>query len=260
MGGPPAATLPSFTSSNPGSVPYSSDITPNQHRAYPGVDTVLPSPRIGFSYSPGSDHKTVISGGFMIAYDNPPAGLVDNILGFSPGNPPSTVAIRVRPTLGTLGFDPAGAAATWQASASAFALNKTYNQLVSQLAALGSLFSAPSVDGIDGTIKSPMWYEWNLQVQRQLSNNFLLTVNYVGNHGSRLLYGNSWPNAYDVYGAYPGVPGIPSAPPVPNYGTVTQYQNGAISNYDGMNVTVTKRFSDSVAFHFNYTWSHNLDE
>jgi hypothetical protein len=252
----PAATLASFTSSNPGNVPYSSDITAGLHQAYTGVNAVVVSPRIGFSYSPGSDHKTVISGGFMIAYDNPPAGLVDNLL----ANPPSSVAIRVRPAAGTLPFDPAGGAATWQASANAFALNKTYTQLSSQLAALGSVFSAPAVNGLDGTIQAPMWLEWNLQVQRQLNNSMLLTVNYVGNHGTRLLYSNAWPNAYDEYGLYPGVKGIPASVPVANYGIVTQYQNGAISNYDGLSVTVTKRFSDSVAFHFNYTWAHNIDE
>jgi len=252
----PASTLASFTSSNPGSVPYSSDITAGLHRAYPGVDPLVYSPRIGFSYSPGSDHKTVISGGFMLAYDNPPAGLVDDLL----ANPPAAVAIRVRPTAGTLGFDPAGGAATWQASANAFSLTKTYSQLAAQLKALGSVFSAPAANGIIGTIKAPMWREWNLQVQRQLQNNLLLTLNYVGNSGTRLLYSNAWPNAYDQYGLYPGVSGIPASVPVANYGVVTTYQNGAVSNYQGLSVTLTKRFSNSVAFHLNYTWSHNLDE
>jgi hypothetical protein len=253
--GPPS-TLASFTSSNPGNVPYSSDITSGLHQAYQGVDALVWSPRIGFSYSPGTSHKTVISGGFMIAYDNPPAGLVDDLL----SNPPAAVAIRVRPSAGTLPFDPAGGAATWQASANAFSLTKTFSQLSSQLAALGSVFAAPAANGILGTIKAPMWKEWNLQVQRELSNNLLLTVNYVGNSGSRLLYSNAWANAYDEYGLYPGVKGIPANIPVANYGIVTTYQNGAISNYQGMNVTITKRFSNSLAFHFNYTWAHNLDE
>ncbi len=252
----PASSLASFTSSNPGSVPYSSDINANLHQAYQGVDALVYSPRIGFSYSPGSDHKTVISGGFMLAYDNPPAGLVDDLL----ANPPAAVAIRVRPAAGTLGFDPAGGLATWQASANAFALNKTFSQLSSQLAALGSVFTAPAANGIIGTVQAPMWREWNLQVQRQLNNSMLLTVNYVGNSGTRLLYSNAWPDAYDAYGLYPGVKGIPANQPVANYGIVTTYQNGAVSNYEGMNLTITKRFSNSVAFHFNYTWSHNLDE
>ena len=251
-----ANTLASFTSSNPGNVPYSSDINAGLHQAYTGVNSVLPSPRVGFSYSPGSNHKWVISGGAMIAYDNPPAGLVDDLL----ANPPATVAIRVRPAAGTLPFDPAGGPATWQASANAFSLSKTYNQLSSQLAALGSVFSAPALNGLVGTIKAPEWYEWNLQVQRELSNNLLLTVNYVGNSGKRLIYSNAWPNAYDEYGIYPGVPGIPANVPVANYGIVTTYQNGAVSNYEGMSTTVTKRFSNSMAFHFNYTWSHNIDE
>ena len=254
----PAASLASFTSSNPGSVPYSSDIQAGLHQAYRGVDSVLPSPRVGFSYSPGHDQKTVISGGFMIAYDNPPAGLVDDLL----SNPPSSVAIRVRPAAGILPFSSAanGGAATWQASANAFSLSKTFTQLTSQLAALGAVFAVPSVNGLDGTIQAPRWYEWNVQVQRQLSTSTLLTVNYVGNHGERLIYSNAWPNAFDEYGLYPGVKGISPNVPVANYGTVTQYQNGAISNYDGLNVTFTKRFSNSVAFHVNYTWGHNLDE
>ena len=37
-------------------------------------------------------------------------------------------------------------------------------------------------------------------------------------------------------------------------------QTGAISNYNGLSTTVTKRFSHWTAAHFNYTWSHNLDE
>ncbi len=84
-------TLPSTTSADPASVPYSSDIVYNQHQAYPGVDAVDLSPRFGFSWSPGNDKKTVISGGFGLFYDSPPAGLVDNLL----GNPPVSVNFRV---------------------------------------------------------------------------------------------------------------------------------------------------------------------
>ncbi len=252
----PSTSLPSFTSSNPGSVPYSADIKPNQHQAYPGVDSLIYSPRIGFSWSPGTDHKTVISGGFMLAYDNPAAGLVDDLL----GNPPAAVAIRVRPANGTLPFDPAGGAATWQASANAFSLNKTFSQISSQLSALGSTFSAPSVTSIVGTIHAPMVREWNLQLQRQVSSDIVLAVNYAGNSSTRLPYSNAWPDAYDAYGLYPGVPGIPSSQPVPNYLQLTQIQSGAISNYNGVSFIVTKRFAHSISAHFSYTFSHAIDE
>jgi len=252
----PYQTLPSFSNSNPGSVPYSADITPNLHNAYPAVDALLYSPRIGFSWSPGNNQKTVISGGFMLAYDNPPAGLVDDLL----SNPPVAVQIRVRPAKGIAPFDPAGGAAVWQASANAFSLDKTYGQISSQLAALGSTFAAPGVTSIVGTLHAPMVREWNFQVQRQVSNDIVLAVNYAGNSTTRLPYTNAWPDAYDAYGLYPGVPGIPASQPVPNYLQFTQVQSGAIANYNGVSFIVTKRFAHSVAAHFSYTFSHAIDE
>jgi hypothetical protein len=254
----PFDTLASVTSSDPGSVPYSSDISYGQHQAYQGSDAVNWSPRLGFAWSPGSDHKTVINGGFGIFYDNPAAGLVDNLL----SNPPVSVAIRVRPANGILPFDPgpSGGAAVWAASANAFNVSQSYNQISSSLTALGSLFEAPSVTALSGTIHSPEWYEWNLQVQRQLTNSTVLIVNYVGNHGIRIPYQNSWPNAFDGYGLYTAVPGVAQSPLVPNYGTVTEVQSGAVSRYDGMTVTFRKQFSHGFSAGANYTWSHNLDE
>lgn len=249
-------TLPSYTSSDPSSVPYSSDIIYNQHNAYPSTNAIDWSPRVGFSWSPFNDKKTVISGGVGIFYDNLAAGLVDDLL----GNPPEAVAIRVRPRTGVVPFDPNGGAATWAASAAAFNINETYSTIASNLQALGSVFSAPAVTAIVGKMKDPEFQEWNFQIQHQFGNSWAFTANYVGNHGVRIPYSNQWPNAFDLYGLYPGVPGIPSAAPVPNYGTVTTVQNGAVSNYNGLSVTLTKRFSQSVTGHFNYTWAHAIDE
>jgi len=252
----PWNSLASVNSATPGSVPYSSDIAYNQHQAYKGVDTLSPSPRIGFSYSPFSNNKTVFSGGFGLFYDSPAAGLVDDLL----GNPPVAVAIRVRPSAGVLPFDPAGGAATWAASASAFSINKTYSQIASQLSALGSSFSAPSITAIVGTIHNPQIQEWNFQVQQELGRSLALIANYSGNHGVKELYSNAWPNAYDQYGLYPGVAGIPGSIPVANYGTVTTYQNGALSNYNGLSISLRNRAWHGLNYNFNYTWSHAIDE
>src|SRR6202040_1301983 len=56
-------------------VPHPTAHAFNQHQAYPGIDKVDLSPRFGFSYSPRNSGKQVISGGFGIFYDSPPAGL-----------------------------------------------------------------------------------------------------------------------------------------------------------------------------------------
>ena len=254
----PWSGLPSVTSANPGSVPYSSDIIFNQHTAYPGTDALNWSPRIGFSWSPFNDKKTLISGGLGIFYDNLAAGLVDDLL----ANPPVSVAIRVRPSAGVPVFDPGakGGAAIWAASAAAFNINQTFTQISSNLKALGSVFAAPNVTALTGTLHSPQFQEWNLMLQRELTSSFVLSLNYVGNHGIHIPYTNAWPNAYDAYGLYPGVPGVAASPLVPNYATVSTVQSGALSNYNGLTVTLSKRFSHSVAGHFNYTWSHAIDE
>jgi len=253
----PWTSLASVTSSDPGSVPYSADIAYNLHQAYPGVNAILPSPRVGFSWSPFGNNKTVVSGGFGIFYDNPAAGVVDDLL----ADPPVSVAIRVRPKGGTLPFDPAGGAATWAASAAAFNVQDTYGQIASALHALGAVFNAPAFTAIEGTFQAPMWKEWNIQIQRQVTNSIVVLANYVGNSGTRIPYTNSWPIAYDPYELYPGIPGIKEDTPlVPNYNQVTLLQSGALSNYNALNLTARKTFSNWFSALFNYSWAHNLDE
>lgn len=248
---------------NAGNVPYSSDIKFNQHQAFQGVDTLNPSPRVAFSWSPFSSSKTVISGGVGLFYDNPAAGLVDDLL----ANPPVAVQLRVRPSTGTAGFDPSGAAATYQAAVSAFSVTQSYNQIKSTLAAQGVNFTAPAFTSIIGTVHSPQAQEWNLKVQQQIGTNTALTVNYVGNHVIHIPYTNAWLNAYDAACLYGDascnslVAGIrEGSPVVPNYGTVTQVKSGALSNYNGVSVSVREQFSSWFLAHFNYTYSHNLDE
>jgi hypothetical protein len=252
----PFASLASVTSSDQGDVPYSADISTGLHKAFPGVDALNLSPRIGISWSPGKSAKTVISGGFGIFYDALAAGLVDDLL----SNPPNAVGITVRPSAGVLPFDPAGAPAIWQASANAFSISNTFNNISTALNNLGSIFSAPNVTGITGTIHAPRVFEWNFQIQQQLSSSLVASANYVGNHSGRLPYANNWPNAYDAYGLYPGVAGINSAPADENYSTFSQVQSGAIANYDGLTFTLRKQLSHGLTAHFNYTWSHALDE
>ena len=245
-------------------LPYSGDIAFGQHQAYPDVDKVVLSPRFGFSWDPKSTGKTVLSGGFGIFYDNPAAGLVDNLL----ANPPATVALRVRSNpsnIGVLPFQPSGAPATWQASAAAFNINDSFNQIQAGLPN-GVLFEPPAFGALVGTIKAPEWDEWNFSVQQQLSRNTLLLINYVGNHGSRISYSDEWPNAYDQSpylgpNAYPFYNGaVPIFPAAQNYANVTEYRQGAVSNYNGLTVSLKKQFSNYLSAHLNYTWSHNIDE
>jgi hypothetical protein len=278
----PFGSLPSFAAgTNAGSIPYNQDIKTGQHQAYPGVDFLDWAPRIGFSWAPRSSKSLVLSGGFGIFYDNPPASVVDDLL----ANPPIATRITVSPTGGTPAFDTtaAGSAATWAASANAFstgfANGQTFSQIRAALLPLGVTFSPPAFTSIVGTIHAPLWEEWNIQVQKSFGTSSSLTVNYVGNHGSRLLYGNPWLNTYDplnetctspnpdgscpegddvLYQLFQGK--LPLTAPVPNYGAVTECQTGAISNYNGVTFSFKERYKSWLLFQLNYTYSHNLDE
>ena len=264
----PFSSLASVTAgAGAGAVPYSSDIKFNQHQAYPGADSLNPSPRVAFSWSPFASNRTVISGGVGLFYDNPAAGMVDNLL----ANPPVAVALRVHPNpnTGTLPFDTTanGSAATFAAGAAAFDITQSYNQIKAALAAKGVAFTAPGFTSIVGTIHSPQAQEWNLQVQHAFGQKTALTVNYVGNHVIHLPYSNEWANAFDPNCLFcdaagnPTVPGVSeNGPAVPNYGTVTQVRSGAVSNYNGVSISVREQFSGWFLAHFNYTYAHNLDE
>ena len=182
-------------------------------------------------------------------------------------NPPSSVAIRVRPAGGVPPFDPVGGAATFRASANAFNLNESYNQIATTLQGLGSVFQAPAFSYFNGTVHSPVYQEWNLQIQRDLGRSFALILAYNGNHGIKIPYGNTWGNAFDPesYGLpgalYPTVGAIAQgAPPNPGYGTVNEIQSGAVSNYNGATVTLRRHLSRGLTFDANFTWSHGLDD
>jgi hypothetical protein len=272
----PFTSLPSYQAAaagqDPGNVNYSSDIASGLHQAYPGVDKFVLSPRLGFSWDPKGTGKTVLSGGVGIFYDNPAAGVVDNLL----ANPPVSVNFRVRPPCseapppaapcGTLGLDPNGAPATFAAAAAAFNINSNFNAIQAQLTPLGVVLPAPAIDSIVGKIKAPQWTEWNFSVQQELNRSTVLIVNYVGNHGARIPYQNPWQNAWDT-GAYyygqaffNGAVNTTPGGPVYSYGAVTELKSGAISSYEGLTFSLRKQFSHSIGAHLNYTWSHNLDE
>jgi Carboxypeptidase regulatory-like domain len=260
---------------DPGAIPYNQDIATGLHQAYKGVDALVYSPRLAFSWAPGSSNrfpyfpgggKTVISGGIGIFYDNPAAGLVDNLL----ANPPVSVMFRIRPPTGTAAFDPTntGSAYVFQQASQAFNVSKSYNQIEQELGALNVNFPAPAFDNITGTIHAPQAQEWNLKLDQQVTKSTAFSVNYVGNHVIRLPFSNAYPNATDCYGIFAAVPGVNENcfntgnqyGVVPNYGTVSNYQSGAVSNYNGITVSIREQYHSWFLGHFNYTFSHTLDE
>jgi len=242
-----------FTSiSHDPNIPYNQAILFGQHQAYPGTDFVVWQPRVGFTFSPFSGDKTVIRGGIGIFSDSFPATIADSFL----NNPP---------TLGS--FTPTGlpispgepsnlfnaAAAANSAFQAGFANGATFSSLTTQLAALGIQFVAPNFQTTDKRIRQPRYQEWNLEVQQEIGWHTILSVNYVGNHGIFEPVQNNGLNAF-------GFGGLPAAPTDQRFGTVTQIQSTAVSNYNGLVTSVRHAFNHGFQFQANYTWSHALDE
>jgi hypothetical protein len=271
----PFNALPSVIAgpSGAGDVPYASDINQGLRHPYMSVDAINASPRVAFSWSPNAtDHfpwfpggnKTVVSGGFGLFYDNPPAGMLDYELG-NPGNPPATTLFTIQPldanggSTGILGFTQGPAA--FSAASQAFTLSKSYNQLSSLLDPIIGFNPPVSFNSIQGTIHSPQVQEWNLKVDQEINKNVALSVNYVGNHAINIPYNNYWWNAVATNGVFAAVPGIKTAATVlPNYGTVSTFQSGAVSNYNGITASVRLQYHNWIMGHFNYTYSHALDD
>jgi|HubBroStandDraft_1064217.scaffolds.fasta_scaffold02263_7 hypothetical protein len=230
------------------SIPYNQAIETNLHTAYYSTDKVVWQPRVGFAWSP--NEKTVVRGGAGIFSDGFPALIVDS---FS-SNPPNVNAFIV--TGAPLSPAQSGnlfslASGSNSSFTSAFANGGT----LASIEASNPFFSPPSFSSEDQRIRQPHYYEWNLEVQREIGWHTILDVNYVGNHGAYEPLVNSGLNAYDPA----GFAGLPTAPPDPRFGTVTQYASSDYSNYDGLIVRVNHSFSKGLLFQLNYSWSHALD-
>jgi hypothetical protein len=103
-------------------------------------------------------------------------------------------------------------------------------------------------------------YQWNIQGQRQLNNNLVASLAYVGSHGHDL------PFRVDIN----QVPANKLAPidkqfrPYPQFGTIAVAgvvpNENSISNYNSLQATIEQRMSHGLNFSFSYVWSHFLDD
>ncbi len=242
-------------------VPYNQNILAGQHQAYASTDALNVSPRIGFVWSPMGDAKTVISGGFGIFYDALSQGILENSIRNVPG-------IVDQNVYNGLWADPTADGMNSIASVSAnammtgFASGATYNSL---RAATDNVFRAPSITSFAGTINTPRYQEWNLQIQRSLGADMSFTLAYTGNHGIHIPISNGTFNARTPSycgpdGDLPCNTAFPTTVPTPSYATITEWFTGAVSNSNNLTATLQRRFSHGVSFQANYTWGHALDE
>ncbi|MBV9507034.1 MAG: hypothetical protein JO323_18740, partial [Acidobacteriia bacterium] len=96
-----------------------------------------------------------------------------------------------------------------------------------------------------------------VELQQALGNNYMLSVNYVGNHGWDIFNQSVWPNAYTKAGFT--MPGLPTSVPDARFGEIRELNNANWSNYDGLVTSFRWRMGTQFTGQFSYTWSHALD-
>ena len=102
---------------------------------------------------------------------------------------------------------------------------------------------------------------WNFAVQQAFGANYSLQVAYVGNHGSRMNLSQNinLPSYYG--GGNNSLPENKDASGVTTFGrtaATNQYFLGASSNYDALQVQLTKRYSHGLSFTSAFTWGKAL--
>ncbi|HSB76133.1 MAG TPA: TonB-dependent receptor, partial [Terriglobales bacterium] len=245
--------------SHDASVPYAQSILTGQHQAISHLQGLGWQPRFGFAWQLPHLSQTVLRGGFGLFDDAFPAFVSD----FMMNNPPNYNQFIAGGAPLAPGID--GNLSSIAPGANASFLNAFHNGgTFASISAANPLFTPPAVFNAFN-IKYPRYQEWNLELQQGLGRRTSLSLNYVGNHGIHEAVQNSGLNAYcDVATcmsalASTSFAGLPTAPPDVRFSTVTEAQSSAVSNYNGLTISLQRKFT-SLQLQANYTWSHALDE
>jgi len=229
--------------------PYNATIHVGLPTAFPGVEKIVPAPRVGMAYS--VTKSTVIRGGFGIFSDLYQGLIADRFI----TNSPAVATFSTSSGLMALG-DPNSVFATVANSAHAFQSGFASGATLAQLKASVPLgFTTPTFSTVANQMVNPKYYEWNLEVQQSVGKNYMVSLNYVGNHGKDEVSQNPLMNAYDAK----GFQGLPTAAPDPRFGQIRELNNIGYSYYDGLVTSFKWHLGHQFSGQFNYNWGHALD-
>ncbi len=141
----------------------------------------------------------------------------------------------------------------------------------------GSLCSIDSqcdVFGVDPHLKTPYVMNWNFNLQQELTKSTLLQIAYVANHGVKLYsvtdinqVNPNFDNGDETIGR-PLAANCPSngvfgqglgGPCFPWIGFLSNLSNHSNSNFNSLQVTLTKRYTKGLYLLAGYTYGHAID-
>jgi hypothetical protein len=201
------------------------------------------SPRVGLVWDPSGNGKQTIRTAFALMHDTAELYFPERLT----TNPPYASSVTLNnvqfsnPWAGQTGGNPFPGAAI-------FPLNGTYVN-------------------IPPNLNPTYMMQWNLSYERQFSGNWLVTLNYLGN-ATRHIWGGRDINPAQY---------IPGNSTIANtnqrrllnllnpsqgkyYSSIVEADDGGVSSYNGLLVSVQHRFAQHFTLLSNYTWSHCVSD
>ena len=204
-------------------------------------------PRFGLAWQPGSTNKVVVRGAYGI-FDE----FLDSNLTLQWAKvPPFEITQTVNNTVPNPAF-------TWANPFQGQPLvsgNPNPGQPCpgTSLALLTCV--APNVYSAPGQLQQTYMQQWNVAVQTQLTNNLSLNVAYVGNrttHAQLISVPDNVPN--------PAPGAIQARRPYRQWGQLYMGETNGNANYNALQVTLEKRFSNGFQMLASYSYSRCMDE
>jgi Carboxypeptidase regulatory-like domain/TonB dependent receptor len=187
-------------------------------------------PRLSVAFRPFRDNRTVLRAGFGIFTISTLGPMSFN----NAGNPLSVVHTYANNVNGSPQFQ----------------FPNTAPQSQSIVYGGGTLDQAN-----DPQFRDPQAAQWNVTIERQLGQDQMLRLSYVGMNSYRLAV------TEDLNQVQPSTtPYLPATTPYPNWFTLLSTENAGFSNYQALQVESTRHMSKGVFFQANYTLAKNLSD
>lgn len=233
------------------------------------------APRLGFAWSPGTSGKFSVRAGFGIYYNQVEEELtLSNLLAppfsltnFGSTGYPTSYGYAI-PSLANPYSDISGSVLL--PNAFPFTPPKPGDTNVDF-----SQYYPMSLNVVNPDFQTPSAYNYNINIERELPSQTILTVAYVGHQGRHL------ETAYELNpaGLAPGLdpacaadyptcnsntlnyfyPSVPFRYDPNVFGSIGQQATSATSNYNSLQVTLNKHTTHGLTFLATYTWAHSLD-
>lgn len=221
------------------------------------------APRFGLAWDPKGDGKTLIRGSFGIFYDMPQTLFYYSYSGEAPWG--SAISLTA---------PPGGFANPWLGYPGG-------NPFPTPIGSNVMFPTAGSYETVPLNVKNTYVEQWNLSIQKQLGNSWLLKASYLGNETTHLWTDQDQNSAIYVPGnCVAGQYGLAKAGPCstiantqarrlltmlnpsqgPYYGSVQTLDDGGTASYNALIVSAEHRLASHFSMLANYTWAHCIGD